>query len=323
MSQYNDAKSMGTTFGKVAVLMGGVSAEREVSLMSGQGVLKALLSQGVDAHAFDTKERDLGELKTEGFARCFIALHGRFGEDGTVQGALELLGIPYTGSGVMASAISMDKVMTKRIWRLEGLPTPAWSVVHSAIETRAAFAELGTPMIVKPAREGSSIGFTKVMHVDQCDGAYALAARHDTMVLCEQFIAGDEVTCPVMGPTYQPRALPLIRIVAPDGNYDYQNKYFTDTTQYLVPAGLPAGEEEAIAALVRSAYTLLGCRGWARADAMIDARTRKPYLLEINTSPGMTGHSLVPMSAKAAGISYEQLCVALLEITTTDGRVPT
>jgi D-alanine-D-alanine ligase len=323
MSQYNDVKSVGATFGKVAVLMGGVSAEREVSLMSGQGVLKALLSQGVDAHAFDPKERDLGELKTEGFARCFIALHGRFGEDGTVQGALELLGIPYTGSGVMASAISMDKVMTKRIWRFEGLPTPAWSQVHSAIETRATFVELGAPMIVKPAREGSSIGFTKVMHADQCDNAYALAARHDSMVLCEQFIAGDEVTCPVMGPTHQPRALPLIRIVAPDGNYDYQNKYFTDTTRYLVPAGLPAGEEEAIAALVRNAYTVLGCRGWARADAMIDARTRKPYLLEINTSPGMTGHSLVPMSAKAAGISYEQLCVALLQTTTTDGRAPT
>ena len=311
-----------THFGKVAVLMGGASAEREVSLMSGQGVLKALRSQGVDAHAFDPRERDLGDLNREGFARCFIALHGRFGEDGTVQGALELLGIPYTGSGVMASSISMDKVMTKRIWRFEGLPTPAWSQVHNAAETRAAFAELGAPMIVKPAREGSSIGFTKVMTADQCDAAYALAAKHDAMVLCEQFIAGDEVTCPVLGPTQAPRALPVIRIVAPDGNYDYQNKYFTDTTQYLVPAGLPAGEEEAIAAMVQRAYTVLGCRGWARADVMIDARTRKPYLLEINTSPGMTGHSLVPMSAKAAGISYEDLCVALLQSTANDAQVP-
>jgi D-alanine-D-alanine ligase len=311
-----------TSFGKVAVLMGGTSAEREVSLMSGQGVLKALLSQGVDAHAFDPKERDLGELKREGFARCFIALHGRFGEDGTVQGALELLGVPYTGSGVMASAISMDKVMTKRIWRFEGLPTPAWSQVHSAAQTRTAFAELGAPMIVKPAREGSSIGYTKVMQIDQCDAAYALAAQHDAMVLCEQFIAGDEVTCPVLGPTHAPRALPIIRIVAPDGNYDYQNKYFTDTTQYLVPAGLPAGEEEAVVAMVCKAYAVLGCRGWARADVMIDAHTRKPYLLEINTSPGMTSHSLVPMSAKAAGMSYEQLCVALLQDTTTDGRAP-
>lgn len=309
-------------FGKVAVLMGGASGEREISLMSGAGVLKALLSRGVDAHAFDPSERDLGDLKREGFARCFIALHGRFGEDGTVQGALELLGLPYTGSGVMASSISMDKIMTKRIWRFEGLPTPAWSQVHSAAQTRVAFAELGAPMIVKPAREGSTLGLTKVMTLEQCDTAYALASRHDPQVLCEQFIAGDEVTCPVLGPSDQPQALPLIRIVAPDGNYDYQNKYFTDTTQYLVPAGLPAGEEEAIAALVRKAYTVLGCRGWARADVMIDARSRQPYLLEINTSPGMTSHSLVPMSARAAGIGYEDLCVRLLQDTATDAGAP-
>lgn len=306
--------------GKVAVLMGGASAEREVSLMSGSGVLKALLSKGVDAHAFDPSQRPLDDLKREGFARCFIALHGRFGEDGTVQGALELLGIPYTGSGVMASAISMDKVMTKRIWRFEGLSTPAWQQVTSAAQTHAAFAALGAPMIVKPAREGSSIGFTKVMSADQCDAAYALASQHDAMVLCEQFIAGDEVTCPIWGPTEAPAALPVIRIVAPDGNYDYQNKYFTDVTQYLVPAELPAGEEEAIQAMVCKAYQVLGCRGWARADVMIDAKTRTPYLLEINTSPGMTGHSLVPMSARAAGISYEDLCVRLLQSTTTDGK---
>ena len=307
------------TLGKVAVLMGGSSAEREVSLMSGGGVLKALLSKGVDAHAFDPSQRPLDELKREGFDRCFIALHGRHGEDGTVQGALELLGIPYTGSGVMASAISMDKVMTKRIWRFEGLSTPAWQQVTSVAQTHAAFAALGAPMIVKPAREGSSIGFTKVMSADQCDAAYALAAQHDSHVLCEQFIAGDEVTCPVWGPTEAPEALPVIRIVAPEGNYDYQNKYFTDVTQYLVPAGLPVGEEEAIQALVCKAYQVLGCRGWARADVMIDAKTRTPYLLEINTSPGMTGHSLVPMSARAAGISYEDLCVRLLQATATDG----
>jgi D-alanine-D-alanine ligase len=307
-------------FGKVAVLMGGASAEREVSLMSGSGVLKALLSKGVDAHAFDPAERPLDDLKREGFDRCFIALHGRFGEDGTVQGALELLGIPYTGSGVMASAISMDKVMTKRIWRFEGLSTPAWVQVSSAAQTHAAFAELGAPMIVKPAREGSSIGFTKVLTEAQCDAAYALAAQHDVEVLCEQFIAGDEVTCPVLGAADTPQALPLIRIVAPDGNYDYQNKYFTDVTQYLVPAGLPEGEEEAISTLVCRAYQVLRCRGWARADVMIDAKTRKPYLLEINTSPGMTGHSLVPMSAKAAAISYEDLCVQLLRSTTLDAK---
>ncbi|MGI9135426.1 MAG: D-alanine--D-alanine ligase [Rhodoferax sp.] len=308
--------------GKVAVLMGGGSADREISLMSGNGVLKALRSRGVDAHAFDPAERDLGELRREGVARCFIALHGRFGEDGTVQGALELLGIPYTGSGVMASSIAMDKVMTKRIWRFEGLPTPAWCQVHSVEQTRRALDQIGAPMIVKPSREGSTIGLTKVVGADQCAEAYALAAQHDAQVLCEQFIAGDEVTCPVLGPAQQALALPLIRIVAPDGNYDYQNKYFTDTTQYLVPAGLPAGEEQAIAAMVCRAYQLLGCRGWARADAMIDAVTRQPYLLEINTSPGMTGHSLVPMSAKAAGISYEDLCLRLLHSATLDARAP-
>lgn len=304
--------------GKVAVLMGGSSAERDISLMSGSGVLKALQSRGVDAHAFDPSQRDLGELKREGFARCFIALHGRFGEDGTVQGALELLRIPYTGSGVMASSIAIDKVMTKRIWRAEGLPTPKWQKVASAAATRAAFAELGAPMIVKPAREGSSIGLTKVMSADECEAAYAKAAQVDEQVLCEQFVSGDEVTVPVLGSGASARALPVIRIVAPGGNYDYQNKYFTDDTQYLVPCGLPAGEEEKIQQLVLQAFQVLGCRGWARADVMIDARTRQPYLLEINTAPGMTGHSLVPMSARAAGISYEDLCVLLLQAATLD-----
>ena len=308
----------GKDFGKVAVLMGGRSAEREVSIMSGTGVLKALRSKSVDAHAFDPAERDMSELKREGFARCFIALHGRFGEDGTVQGALELLGIPYTGPGVMASAVAMDKLMTKRIWVAEGLSTPAWRQVRSAAETRAAFEALGSPMIVKPVREGSTIGLTKVVSADQCEAAYALAAQQDPMVMCEQFIAGDEVTCPVLGTGGSARALPVIRIVAPDGNYDYQNKYFTDDTQYLVPCGLPEGEEAAIQALVLKAFLALDCRGWARADVMIDAATRKPYLLEINTSPGMTGHSLVPMSARAAGISYEDLCVRLLATAALD-----
>ena len=203
--------------GQVAVLMGGRSAEREVSLMSGTGVLAALRSKGVDAHAFDPAERDLGDLKREGFARCFIALHGRFGEDGTVQGALELLGIPYTGPGVMASAVAMDKLMTKRIWLAEGLSTPAWRQVHSAEETRAAFAALGSPMIVKPVREGSTIGLSKVLTLEACETAYALASSQDPMVMCEQFIAGDEVTCPVLGTGSTARALPVIRIVAPDG----------------------------------------------------------------------------------------------------------
>ena len=281
-------------------------------------MLQALQGQGVDAHSFDPAQRDLSELKREGFKRCFIALHGRFGEDGTVQGALELMGIPYTGSGVMASSMAIDKVMTKRIWRSEGLSTPAWVKVSSASHTEAAFEQLGAPMIVKPAREGSSIGLTKVLRADQCEAAYAAAAQEDPQVLCEQFIQGDEVTVPVLGSGAQARALPVIRIVAPDGNYDYQNKYFTDDTQYLVPCGLPEGEETHIQALVLEAYRVLGCRGWARADVMIDHRTRTPYLLEINTAPGMTGHSLVPMSAKAAGMSYEQLCVQLLQSASLD-----
>lgn len=298
--------------GKVAVLMGGLSAEREVSLMSGTGVLQALLSQGVDAHAFDPAQRDLSELKREGFDRCFIALHGRFGEDGTVQGALELLRIPYTGSGVMASSMAMDKVMAKRVWRFEGLPTPDWRLVSSAEETRAALQALGAPMIVKPAREGSTLGLTKVERVEQCDAAYALASSYDTEVLCEEFIAGDETTCPVLGEGASAQALPVIRIVAPQGNYDYQNKYFTDTTQYHCPSGLPTEEEREIQRIVVQAYRTLGCRGWGRADVMIRASDRRPFLLEINTSPGMTGHSLVPMSARAAGLSYEQLCLWLV-----------
>jgi D-alanine-D-alanine ligase len=281
-------------------------------------VLAALRSKGVDAHAFDPAQRGLHELKTEGFARCFIALHGRFGEDGTVQGALELLGIPYTGPGVMASSMAIDKVMTKRVWRFEGLPTPQWAQVSSAAQTEQALKTLGSPMIVKPAREGSTIGLTKVTQLGECAAAYALAAQHDPQVLCEQFISGDEVTCPVLGSGEAAQALPVIRIVAPDGNYDYQNKYFTDDTKYLVPCGLPAGEEEAIQQLVLKAYQTLGCRGWSRADVMIDAATRKPYLLEINTSPGMTGHSLVPMSAKAAGISYEDLCLRILASAALD-----
>ncbi|MDD2535991.1 MAG: D-alanine--D-alanine ligase [Macromonas bipunctata] len=308
--------------GKVAVLLGGYSAEREVSLMSGAGVLAALRSQGVDAHLFDPAERDLFDLRHEGFDRAFINLHGRFGEDGTVQGALELMRIPYTGSGVLPSSVAMDKVMTKRIWRAEGLPTPDWRQVASVAETEAAFAALGAPMIVKPAREGSSLGLTKVTDAAQCAQAYALAAQHDPEVLCEQFIQGDEVTCPVLGNGAQARALPVIHIVAPGGNYDYEHKYFADDTQYIVPCDLPTGEEAAVQALVLKAYRTLGCRGWARADVMIDARTRQPYLLEINTSPGMTSHSLVPMSARAVGIGYEALCLQMLASAALDNVLP-
>ncbi len=304
--------------GKVAVLFGGTSAERDVSLMSGAAVLQALQSQGVNAFAIDPAERPLQELKAEGVDRCFIALHGRGGEDGTVQGALELLKIPYTGSGVMASSIAMDKVMTKRIWRFEGLPTPEWRMVANAHECEQALIALGAPMIVKPAREGSSIGLTKVTDASQCAAAYAAAAQHDPEVLCEQFIEGEETTCPVLIVDGQAQALPVIRIVAPGGNYDYQNKYFTDDVKYLCPSQLDADEEAEIQREVVRAFKTLGCRGWARADVMIRKSDRQPFLLEINTSPGMTGHSLVPMSAKVAGLSYEQLCLHLLASASLD-----
>ena len=313
-------------FGKVAVLMGGWSAEREISLMSGAGVLKALRSHGVDAHTFDPAERALSALKADGFARCFIALHGRFGEDGTVQGALELLGIPYTGSGVLASSMAIDKVMTKRVMLAEGLPTPRYVLLrrgaYSAADVAAVPDALGLPLIVKPAREGSSIGLTKVRDRTAMQAAVDQAASLDADVLCEQFIDGDEVTCPVLGSGSNAVALPVIRIQAPEGNYDYQNKYFTDTTRYLVPCGLPDGEELQIQQLVLRTFQTLGCRGWARADVMIDKATREPYLLEINTSPGMTGHSLVPMSARAAGLSYEDLCLDILKNASLDNQRP-
>ena len=307
-----NAKAMG----KVAVLMGGDSAEREVSLMSGNGVLNALLSQGVDASAFDPAHEDLSELKSERFARVFIALHGRHGEDGTVQGALELLGIPYTGSGVMASAICMDKVMTKRVWTAEGLPTPRWAWLSRDELQRERIREvpdrIGLPLIVKPPREGSSIGITKVLGYSQMQDAVALATQYDPDLLCEEFIDGIELTCPVLGSGADARALPVIRIAAPDGNYDYEHKYFSDDTAYHCPSGLPPEEEAEVQRLVVAAYRALGCRGWGRADLMRRASDGKFFLIEMNTSPGMTGHSLVPMSARAAGISYEQLCVQLL-----------
>ena len=308
--------------GKVAVLMGGTSAERQISLMSGGGVLAALRSQGVDAQAFDPAERELVELKREGFDRCFIALHGRHGEDGSVQGALELLGIPYTGSGVLASAIAMDKVMTKRVWIAEGLPTPRYVWLapedRGRERVRSVPDELGLPLIVKPPREGSSIGITKVAGYSGMQGAVELAAQYDADVLCEEFIDGEEVTCPVLGAGAGAHALPVVKIVAPEGAYDYQNKYFTDTVKYACPSGLPEAEEREIQRLVVLAYRTLGCRGWGRADLMIRARDRKPFLLEMNTSPGMTTHSLVPISAKAAGLSYEALCVQILLGATLD-----
>jgi D-alanine-D-alanine ligase len=314
------------TLGKVAVLMGGESAEREVSLMSGSGVLAALRASGVDAQAFDPAERPLLELAGEGFARVFIALHGRHGEDGTVQGALELMRIPYTGSGVMASAIAMDKVMTKRVWVAEGLPTPRWLWLAPGAQTRNDLVRvpdtLGLPLIVKPPREGSSIGISKVMGYSQMQDAVTLAALYDADVLCEEFIDGIEITCPVLGEGDQARALPVIRIDAPGGNYDFEHKYYSEDTGYRCPSGLPPEEEAEAQRLTLAAYRALGCRGWGRADLMLRSSDRRIFLLEMNTSPGMTGHSLVPMSARAAGLSYEQLCVKLLAEATLDHPAP-
>jgi D-alanine-D-alanine ligase len=294
---------------KVAVLMGGRSAEREISLMSGAGVLKALRAKGVDAHAFDPAERDLCELKRDGFARCFVILHGRGGEDGTVQGALEAMGVPYTGSGVLGSAIAMDKWRSKMIWQAAGLPTPRWRVLHADEDWDAVARDLGLPLIVKPANEGSTLGLTKVSTVEQLPAAYELAARkfRDT-ALAEQFIDGPEYTAAVLGD----EVLPLIRIEAPQGNYDYQNKYFTDATKYHCPCGLPAKKEADLKALTLQAFRAVGCSGWGRIDIMLDA-AKKPWLLEVNTIPGMTDHSLVPMAARAAGIAFEDLCVRILE----------
>ena len=310
-----DSKSLG----KVAVLMGGTSAEREVSLMSGAGVLAALTSQGVDAHAFDTAERGLHELKVEGFTRCFIALHGRHGEDGTVQGALELLRIPYTGSGVMASSMAMDKITTKRLWLADGLSTPRYARVHASDSARVASlpAELGLPVFVKPPHEGSSIGITRVDQEADLQSAVDAAAEFDAEVLVEEGVIGWELTCPIVGEGDSAMALPVIRIEAVAGNYDYQNKYFTDTTKYHIGM-LPDAEEQAIRALAVAAFRSLGCRGWGRADFMRRASDGKVYLLEMNTSPGMTSHSLVPRSAKAAGVSYEQLCMWLVSQARND-----
>jgi D-alanine-D-alanine ligase len=297
-----------TRFGKVAVLFGGSSAEREVSLMSGRAVLAALQGAGVDAHAFDPAERDLHVLKEEGFDRVFIALHGRGGEDGTVQGALELMGIPYTGSGVMASALSMDKWRTKMVWQAAGLPTPRYAILEADSDWAAIAAELGLPIFVKPAHEGSSMGATKVTEAAQLEAAWQLASRYDSLVIAEEFISGDELTAPFL----EDQALPLVRIVAPDGNYDYQHKYFTDDTRYDCPCGLDADQEAALQALIMKCARVLGCRGWGRADLMLAADGR-PYLLEMNTSPGMTGHSLVPMSARVAGLDFAALCLKILE----------
>lgn len=304
------------SFGKVGVLLGGRSSEREISIMSGTGVLQALQERGVDAHAFDPGTQSVAELAAAGFDRVFIALHGRFGEDGTIQGVLEWLRIPYTGSGVQASAIAIDKLTTKRIWEYEELPTPGWQLVTAATDWKRVVAELGDALIVKPAREGSTIGITKVVthDHDELALAYAEAARHDDVVLVEELIRGRELTCAVLGTGATARALPLIEIRAPAENYDYHNKYFSDDTQYLCPAPLSTQLAREIEQLSVRAYNAVGASGWGRVDLMlhVDARGDLPYLLEVNTSPGMTAHSLVPMAARAVGMSYSDLVLEIL-----------
>ena len=309
---------MTQSFGKVGVLYGGHSAEREVSLMSGQGVHDALLSKGVDSHLFDTGLQSLADLAAQKFDRVFIALHGRYGEDGTLQGALEMLGIPYTGSGVMASSVAMDKVMTKRIWIQKGLPTPVFELLDSDADLAGLEQRLGLPFIMKPQHEGSTVGFSKIDSVEQIPAGYALAARFDH-VLAERFIQGRELTVPILGVGESARALPVIEIVAPGGNYDFEHKYISDETQYFCPANLPEALSQEIREISRDAFLALNCEGWARADFMLDGQNR-PWLLEINTSPGMTSHSLVPMAAKAEGVSYADLCVQILSMASLKVR---
>ena len=298
-----------TDFGKVAVLFGGTSAEREVSLKSGSRVLAALQSQGVDAHAFDPAERKLDELA--GVDRAFIALHGRHGEDGTIQGALELMHIPYTGSGVMASAVGMDKWRTKLLWRSVGLPIPEFVMLDATSDFAAVEAQLGLPLFVKPACEGSSIGVTKVRKAGELHAAYLEAAKHDPLVIAEKGVLGGEYTASILGD----EALPIIKIEPATDFYDYEAKYFRDDTAYRCPCGLPEARELEIRAQALEAFRVLGCRGWGRVDFLMD-EAGNAYMLEVNTSPGMTDHSLVPMAARVAGISYEALVLRVLSLAT-------
>jgi D-alanine-D-alanine ligase len=293
--------------GKTAVMFGGDSAERPVSLKSGAAVLAALQRAGVDAHGFDPAQRPLADLRSEGFERVFIALHGRGGEDGTLQGALDLMKIPYTGSGVLASALAMDKWRSKLVLQAAGLPVPEYELLDANSDFGAVEARLGLPLFVKPANEGSSIGVTKVKTAGALRAAYDEAAKHDKLVIAERFMAGGEFTVGIIGD----RALPAIRIVPAAEFYDYDAKYLRDDTEYRVPSGLPEAAEAAMKAMALRAFDVLGCRGWARIDVMLDA-AGKQYVLEANTAPGMTDHSLVPMAARAAGTSFEQLVVEVL-----------
>ncbi|HEY9460753.1 MAG TPA: D-alanine--D-alanine ligase [Paralcaligenes sp.] len=312
---------MTNNFGRVGVLYGGRSAERQVSLMSGAGVHEALCNAGIDAHLFDTGKRTLVDLINAGFDRVFIALHGRHGEDGTLQGALELIRLPYTGSGTLASSLAMDKVMSKKVWLEQDLPTPGFTLLLSDADLDHAAGDLGLPLILKPPSEGSTLGVTKVTDRAQLRDAYRLATQYDDTVLAEKFVEGREITVALLGKGKTARALPIIEIVAPQGNYDYEHKYVSNDTQYICPAHLDTRLTQHILQLAERAYNALGCEGWGRADFMLDAQDR-PWLLEINTSPGMTSHSLVPMAAKAAGMSYMDLCVEILASASCKVQAP-
>ncbi|PHV12774.1 D-alanine--D-alanine ligase [Chitinimonas sp. BJB300] len=302
-------------YGKVAVVFGGTSAEREVSIMSGTGVLNALQSRDVDAHAFDPKDKPLSVLKEEGFNRAFLILHGPGGEDGTIQGALDCLNIPYTGCGVMASAIGMDKLRTKLLWRALGLPIPAFELLDEHSDFAAVEDKLGLPLFVKPATEGSSIGVIKVKTKGELKAAFEEARKYDRLVLAEQFIGGGEYTAPVLGDAVKGyNVLPMIKIEPATEFYDYQAKYFRDDTVYRCPCGLTPAQEAEIAELVKQAFWAIGGESWARVDFLMD-EAGNPYLLEVNTAPGMTSHSLFPMGAKAAGMSYEDLVLSILDTT--------
>jgi len=300
-------------FGKVAVMFGGTSAEREVSLNSGAAVLAALQSRAVDAHAFDPANRPLAALQSEGFDRVFIALHGRGGEDGTLQGALTLMNLPFTGSGVLASALAMDKWRSKLVWQALGLPIPDFAILTADSDFDAVIAKLGLPLFVKPAREGSSIGIVKVKTAADLPAAYAEAAKHDSLVIAERAMNGGEFTVAILGTGEQARALPSIRIVPATEFYDYEAKYFRDDTRYLCPSGLDAAAEARMRDLALQGYRALGCRGWARVDFLLDD-AGQPYLLEANTAPGMTSHSLAPMAARVDGLEFADLCVRILEM---------
>ena len=296
-------------FGKVAVLFGGRSAEREISLKSGAAVLAALQKNGVDAHAFDPAQRPLQQLLDENFHRVFIALHGRYGEDGTVQGALELMNLPYTGSGVLASALAMDKWRTKLVWQAAALPVPAFEMITASTDFAAVAKKLGLPLFVKPANEGSSVGISKVKKVEDFRAAYDEAAQHDSLVMAESFMGGGEYTVAILGG----RALPVIKIEPANEFYDYEAKYLRNDTRYLCPAGLSPAVEEEMQQLALKSFALVGGRGWGRVDFLLSTEG-KPYLLEINTSPGMTDHSLVPMAARHVGMSFEQLVLKILQL---------